>query len=166
MQTYSTLFLPALPPFPSNALPVLIYRKALEPPHDFARLFAENGWQGIWINGVYGFHHFHAQAHEALGIQRGHGMILLGGPDGEEIPVIAGDALLLPAGTGHKLLYASDDLSVVGAYPKGQAPDMERGSPARYNECVARVNAVLLPDTDPVYEDGPAARWYAFSRES
>lgn len=163
---WQTLFIPPKPPFPNNALPVLVYPGALQPPYDYEALFHENGWQGIWTNGVYGFHHFHATAHEALGVHSGWARVQLGGPEGQEVRVQAGDAVLLPAGTGHKLLEASRDFSVTGAYPPGQSPDMERGDAKRLDACVASIRNVPIPARDPVYADGPAARWASFNQQA
>ena len=159
MPTSQTLFLPPLAPFPNSTLPVLIYPHALKQPFGFEPLFHENGWQGIWTNGVYRFHHFHATAHEALGVRCGWARILLGGPEGREVHVQAGDAVLLPAGTGHMLVNASGDFSVTGAYPPGQSPDLERGDLSRFDTSVAAIRQVPLPPHDPVFRNGPAERW-------
>ena len=52
---------------------MLLYRQVVgheEPGKDktFQRRFAQNDWKGIWKNGIYDYHHFHPDAHEALGI--------------------------------------------------------------------------------------------------
>src|ERR1051326_8070070 len=60
---------------PNNALPLVLYRGALQDEGDRAsaceRMFDRNGWPGAWRNGIYGHHHYHSTAHEVLGIAAG-----------------------------------------------------------------------------------------------
>ncbi|MGR9376824.1 cupin [Rhizobium leguminosarum] len=136
---------------PNNPhLPVLLYRGlfADAEPTDFDRRFAANGWTGIWINGVFDYQHYHSGAHEVLGIARGSAKLLIGGPDGQELDVVAGDCLVLPAGTGHRNLGCTSDFQVVGAYPKGQHADIQTSAPS--SEMLAKISSVPLPRTDPV----------------
>lgn len=153
--------IPAAPPFPNSALPLIIYPAVFEPQRVSARafqaLFDQNGWPGAWVNGVYAFHHFHAEAHEVLGCARGWAKVRLGGPEGELFTLSAGDAALLPAGLSHCLVEASHDYQIVGSYPKGQSPDLERGDLGRYQQALEAIRLVSLPLMDPVYgKDGPA----------
>jgi uncharacterized protein YjlB len=137
---------------PNSELPVLIYR-GVEPAGDPAsaeRLFAEHGWRGAWRNGIFSFHHFHSTAHEVLAIVGGSARVRLGGPAGPRLEVRRGDVIVLPAGTGHRNEGDSGDLLVVGAYPNGMSWDVRRGGPDEYDEVVANIAAVPLPDSDPV----------------
>jgi len=147
---------------PNNPrLPVLIYRAVAADGGDTAvaieQLFADNGWTGLWRNGVYAYHHYHSGAHEVLGIAAGNATLLLGGPNGpngQEVVVSAGDVLVLPAGTGHCRLNASNDFLVIGAYPAGQHADICRQAPTRAQ--VEHMAALPLPRTDPVFgKNGP-----------
>jgi len=143
---------------PNSRLPALVYRgvKAARRAADCEELFAGNNWLGAWRNGIYPFHHFHSTAHEVLGIASGRAIVMLGGPGGSELEVQRGDVLVLPAGTGHCNLRASDDLLVIGAYPDGMSWDLRRGDPSEHDEAVTNIEAVPLPGTDPVGgADGP-----------
>jgi uncharacterized protein YjlB len=112
--------------------------------------FTQNGWPAAWRNGVYSFQHYHSEAHEVLGVYRGWAKVQFGGPNGPVIQITAGDAALLPAGTAHKLIEASRDFAVVGAYPPGQHPDMCYGKPGERPGADERISRVPVPKTDPV----------------
>lgn len=147
---------------PNNPrLPVIVYGEVSVAQGSladrFEALFAGNGWQGIWRNGVFDYHHYHTTAHEVLGIAMGQAKLVLGGPDGRELQVKAGDCLVLPAGTGHCRVSASDDFLVVGAYPPGQDPDLRRSDPGEDGRrCIT---TLPLPDTDPLGADGVPLLW-------
>jgi len=133
-------------------LPMLIYRNAIpaagEMAPKFEQCFHENGWQGLWRNGVFDYQHYHTGAHEVLGIAGGRARLLIGGPDGVELSVIAGDCLVLPAGTGHKRIDASRDFLVIGGYPPGQHADIQTG-PASEAQ-LATIATLPLPAFDPI----------------
>jgi uncharacterized protein YjlB len=149
---------------PNNRLPLIAYAGALDPKSGdiaaaFENLFAGNGWAGMWRNGIYPFHHYHSTAHEVLGIAKGTAKVRFGGEAGETLTVKAGDAVLIPAGVGHKRLSASDDLLVIGAYPKGQWADLMREGAEDKAGIRARIAGVPRPGADPVGgKDGPMAR--------
>jgi uncharacterized protein YjlB len=137
-------------------LPVLLYRAVLpgrgtadDLASAFEALFEKNGWPPQWRNGVYRFHHYHSNAHEALAFAGGAASLRLGGPDGTDVTVSAGDAVLLPAGTGHFQNEADKLFLVVGAYPPGQQNFDTCRTPA--NAAVqARIARLAPPATDPV----------------
>jgi uncharacterized protein YjlB len=147
-------------------MPLLLYRGALlplgdDPPAQVEAVFRKNGWQGLWRNGIYDYHHYHSEAHEALGVYRGSAKVQFGGPNGPGVQVAAGDAVVLPAGTAHKLVEASRDFAVVGAYPPGQHPDLCHGKPGEQAGSAKRIRQVPLPATDPVVGSGGLVRLWS-----
>lgn len=145
------LHLPAAPPFPNSRRPVLLYRGALPAdPAAMEQAFAASGWGNSWRNGIYRYHHFHSVAHEVLGIAAGRVTVRFGGPTGTEAALVAGDAVVIPAGVAH--FNAGDDgrLLVVGAYPGGARFDTLRGDPAEYEGAARRAAAVPVPEQDPL----------------
>jgi uncharacterized protein YjlB len=139
---------------PNNAvLPLVVYRGALDGGDRAGAceaMFARHGWPGAWRNGIHAHHHYHSTAHEVLGIARGTARVRLGGPGGRVVELAAGDVVVIPAGIAHKREAASGDLLVIGAYPKGQRPDMCRAEAGERDRALAAIAAVPLPEADPV----------------
>jgi uncharacterized protein YjlB len=149
---------------PNNPMPFLVYKSVValdrgEPEATIEKLFGGNGWGAMWRNGVYDFLHYHATVHEVLGIARGSARVRFGGDNGKVLEISAGDVAILPAGTGHQCLSASDDFSVVGAYPPGPPMDLQRPTPEAHVKALKTIPMVALPKTDPVMgKDGPLVR--------
>lgn len=144
--------------FPNSTLPLVIYQAALAPdaasPEAMEALFDGNGWPSQWRSGVYDYHHFHSTAHECLGIATGSARVLLGGPEGREFAVTAGDVIVIPAGMAHRRMSASGDFLVVGAYPPGQDWDLLKGEAGERPTADERIALVKRPQTDPVGGQG------------
>ncbi|PMS13631.1 cupin [Trinickia caryophylli] len=154
---------------PNNErLPVLLYRGAIaldgaaDVAVPFEQRFTRNGWPSQWRDGVYDFHHFHPATHEVLGFARGWARLVLGGPPplGRELEVRAGDVVVLPAGTGHRRIEASDDFLVVGGYPPNQDTGISRTAVGEeQRQAMLRTS---FPPSDPVAgPGGPLTRLWA-----
>lgn len=144
-------------PFPNNPLPILYYPGAIlqlldSPDADRKALafLAGNGYTNGWVNGIFSYHHFHSNTHEVLACISGEATVQLGGPGAEMYRFRKGDVLLLPAGTSHKRMDASTDFRIVGAYPDGREPDMQRGDAPDFEKIKEAINQVPIPPTDPV----------------
>jgi uncharacterized protein YjlB len=139
--------------------PLLVYPGAVaiageDPAAAFEALFDANRWPAAWRNGVYPFHHFHSNAHEALGVYSGEVTVQFGGDDGVVLTAKPGDVIVLPAGTGHKKLSSRGSLGIVGAYPAGAHPDMCRPQGSSLPNRAEAVARVPLPECDPVCGPG------------
>lgn len=146
---------------PNNPeLPAVLYKGALqEQPDKAEQVFNGNGWKNSWVNGVFSYHHYHSNAHEVLGVMSGSASLQLGGDAGRTVNVSAGDVLVLPAGTAHKRLSATEDFRVAGAYPGGADYNTRRATPEDFAAALPEIRGVPQPDSDPVYgKEGPLLR--------
>ena len=146
--------------------PLLLYPGAVaiagaDPAAAFEALFGRNRWPPAWRNGVFPFHHFHTNSHEALGVYSGEVTAQFGGDDGVTVTARPGDVIVLPAGTGHKKLSSRGALGIVGAYPAGQHADMCTPLTSNAQRSAEAVARVALPECDPVYGAGgpPFDHW-------
>jgi uncharacterized protein YjlB len=139
---------------PNNPrLPVVLHRGAVAAgtPEAAEALFRRHGWAPAWRGGIFDWHHYHSNAHEALAIVAGQVRVQLGGEGGVAVDLRAGDVAVLPAGTGHRNLGATEDLLVVGAYPEHSAPpDQLHGAPGEAARARHAIAATPDPATDPV----------------
>jgi uncharacterized protein YjlB len=146
--------IPNHPRWPLLVYPAVVGISGPDPASVFEELFDRNGWPAAWRNGIYPFHHFHCDAHEALGVYSGEVTAQFGGDDGVVITARSGDVIVLPAGTGHKKLSSRGTLGIVGAYPAGQRADMCTPLTSNLKRSAAAVARVALPQRDPVYGEG------------
>ncbi|WP_441244593.1 cupin [Tardiphaga sp. 768_D3_N2_1] len=157
---------------PNNPrFPMLLYRGAVTPAtrkSDTAtiidNIFAENGWGRSWRDTVYDFVHYHSQVHEVLGVATGCAVLEFGGPKGRVLTIKQGDVVVLPAGTGHRLIKASRGFQVVGAYPAAGKYDECTDSRDRL-DAVKRIARVQKPGSDPLYgKQGPLTGLWSASK--
>ena len=158
MKDYQTFFLKDDGIIPNNPkLPVILYKQAIENPvSTMENLFNKNQWLNSWTNGVFDYHHYHSNSHEALGVIKGTATLMIGGENGVEVQIQAGDVVVLPAGTGHKRLHACSDFAIVGAYPEGKEYNTKYGKMSERPEALEEISKVPVPKTDPVTgKEGP-----------
>jgi uncharacterized protein YjlB len=98
-----------------------------------------------------------------LAVFAGRAELILGGPGGHVLRVSAGDALLLPAGTGHCLASRDNGFKVSAGYPAGQQWDIRRAALTPQEASV--MEALPFPRCDPLCGDhGPLIdHWLAGS---
>lgn len=141
---------------PNNEdLPLVLMRNSLSldparPVRSIRESFAENGWTPFAEDPVPKLQHYRSNCHVAIGIARGSGRVLFGGPSGVIIDLRAGDAVVVPAGVAICRV-AGADLLAVGAASCEVEPDLCRLDPADYHEAVERIATLPLPTQDPVH---------------
>jgi uncharacterized protein YjlB len=148
---------------PNNAkLPFLLYRNVfdfigkLDVNAVVEDVFRKNGWGNLWRNGILDYVHYHSMIHECMGIARGRARVRFGGNKGREIELRQGDAVVLPAGTGHHCLANSTDLMVIGAYAMTGQYNLCRDSKGEHDKALDAIPLVPKPNTDPIFgKDGP-----------
>jgi uncharacterized protein YjlB len=140
---------------PNSKFPLLIYKNVYSEekadPEYIKAHFESHNWSNSWKNGVYDYHHYHSNTHEVMGVFSGYATIMFGGDQGEQVSIEEGDAIVIPAGMGHKKISASDDFGVIGAYPGGMDYDIKKGEKDERPEADDNIKNVPLPDNDPVY---------------
>jgi uncharacterized protein YjlB len=145
--------------------PLTIYREVFTAPNITASQI-ESHLRSVgvclpqWRYTMYTTTHFHSTTHELLVISSGRAKLLFGGesnPKKVEEEVKKGDAILVPAGVGHRLLEGSDGFEMVGSYPaEAERWDMcyGREGEAGVEERIKNLGWFMI---DPVYgEEGPA----------
>lgn len=147
---------------PNNAsCPLLHYKNVIEEHDDTEKILSANNWRGIWQGGVAPYHHYHGITHEVIVIDSGTATLHLGGEEGTKVNVRAGDAVIIPAGFGHKNIESSPDFSVFGAYPDGKEYDFCYGKKEEREEKLKNIRKVPMPDKDPVFGiEGPLFKYW------
>lgn len=137
---------------PNNPyLPVLAYQNLFSATDDLRHILSANQWGNTWEGGVFSYHHYHSNSHEVLLVINGTAQLILGGKNGATININEGDALILPAGTGHKLLSQSNGFTVMGAYPNSQSYDICVGKASERPQNLYNIENVPVPNTDPIF---------------
>src|ERR1700749_3470236 len=146
----------------NNAWPLVLYRGGIDlagspdPEALIEKTFTANGWGGLWRNGIFPYVHYHSMIHEAMAVARGRAKVRFGGESGKAIDILAGDIVILPAGTGHQALSNTPDFVVIGAYPPNGKYNLCRGSKAEHAKALPLIAKVPVRASDPVFgADGP-----------
>ncbi|KAH7351427.1 RmlC-like cupin domain-containing protein [Pyrenochaeta sp. MPI-SDFR-AT-0127] len=161
----STHYIPShslLPNTTPHNHPLFIYHSAFPaatPPLAIESHLPNNGVSPQWRYTMYSQTHYHSTTHEVLCVFNGRAKLLFGGeknPDKVEAEVKAGDAIVVPAGVGHRLLEdVEGEFHMVGSYPKGCSWDMCYGKHGEESKAEA-VGKVQWFEKDPLYgDDGP-----------
>ena len=145
--------------------PLLIYHSAWPPntsPSVIESHLPGNGLIPQWRYTMYTTTHYHSTTHEVLCVIQGRAKLLFGGernPERVEAEVKAGDAIVVPAGVGHRLLEDYGEgggFQMVGSYPEGCDWDMCYGKEGEEEKARA-ISQVAWLEKDPLYgHDGPA----------
>ncbi|KAL4994689.1 hypothetical protein BDV10DRAFT_203599 [Aspergillus recurvatus] len=166
--TPNIYYLPRTEYTPNNPLPVLHYQNVLPEPRTeekVTKFLTAHRWEkrGTW--GPIWQSHFHPNSHECYGIFQGSSTLLLGAAGGDgvsdiglRIDVHSGDVIVLPAGTGHGSVNATDDYRYIGVYPDGCPRWRNEFGSTRIDSTSfsGEIAAVDFPEEDPVYgRDGP-----------
>ncbi|ERK17264.1 Cupin domain-containing protein [Pantoea sp. AS-PWVM4] len=145
---------------PNNPLPLIIW-PGVAPDNDsedeenqdtaiwFEETFTRNGWPAAWRSPIFPYTHYHPNTHEIIGVGAGWAEVLFGGDSGRMVTLREGDAVLIPAGVGHKQIHASEDFFTVGAYPEGISPETLRDEPRFLRTSQAQIQRVPMPKRDP-----------------
>ena len=152
--------------------PLVVYRRVvalpatLDPAAVWEDLFESSGWGDCWRGGIYDYLHYHSCIHEVLGVARGSARVRFGGKRGRTLELKAGDAVILPAGTGHQCLSASKGFMAVGAYPPSGTYDECGPSVEEHDRGVRTVGKVARPRKDPVFgSKGPLLQLWKKKRQ-
>jgi uncharacterized protein YjlB len=142
--------------FPNSPYPALHYKRVLnlianDEAKSIINLFLEHNWTNNWEAGIFTYHHYHSNTHEAIGIADGSTELQLGGDSGKILFIEKGDVLVIPAGVAHKNLGSENQVTCVGGYPDGKDYDMNYGKPGERPGTDKNIAQVPMPSTDPVY---------------
>lgn len=148
---------------PNSKLPAIVYRGAItftesdeEPAGDeLDDHVQEHGWYLSWTDSIYRRVHYHSNTHELLVVFNGTAKVELGGRRlGKVVEVKGGDAILIPAGVGHRRIESSNDFTVFGLYPIGKKYDLCWDWERLRARSRSRVRRVALPAEDPLFGKG------------
>ncbi|KAI4948478.1 hypothetical protein J4E91_005902 [Alternaria rosae] len=164
----STHYIPShslIPNTTPHGHPLFIYHSAFPPSTPPSTLEAHlplNNLTPQWRYTMYTTTHYHSTTHEILCIYSGRAILLFGGesnPGRVETKVGAGDAVVVPAGVGHRLVQDLDGgFMMVGSYPKGRSWDMCYGKEGEEGKAES-VKGVVWLEKDPLYGEGGPVTW-------
>ncbi len=149
---------------PNSHLPVIVYSNVCalaDCATWFEAKFQKNGWTNNWRDIVLPYDHFHSNTHEVLAVSQGLVKLKIGGEKGKIIEATQGDVIVLPAGVGHYSISENANYQIVGGYPNGLAWDMCTDLKLDPENILKNINAVKLPETDPIFgKKGPLIEYW------
>lgn len=143
----------------NSACPLLVYRACFAGAREhlaecFERTFRMNAWPPAWRYTIYDYPHYHSTSHEVIGVFRGEAQVRFGDSAGVTLHLVAGDAVVIPAGVSHERRRQAEDFTAVGAYPEDFFVDeLRRSDAARRDEAARRIAGLPIPP-DPLDGDG------------
>ncbi|KAF1835900.1 hypothetical protein BDW02DRAFT_567516 [Decorospora gaudefroyi] len=151
-----------LPNTTPHGYPLFLYHSAFPSstsPSAIEAHLPTNGIAPQWRYTMYQTTHYHSTTHEVLCIFKGRAKLLFGGeenPAKVEVELKAGDAVVVPAGVGHRLMEDMEGgFQMVGGYPDGCSWDMCYGREGEESKAEAVAKVAWL-GKDPLYgHDGP-----------
>lgn len=138
---------------PNNKLPVIIYYNITDAADKsvwFEETFIKHNWLNNWRDIILPYDHFHSNTHEILGISKGPVTLNIGGANGNQLLLNAGDALLLPAGVGHYFVSAPGEYEVVGGYPEGKEWNLLQQLGDHKEHIYKEIDGLEIPLLDPI----------------
>lgn len=153
-----TMFFKETSTVPNSELALLFYPKIVPNPEKlgpeyYEELFMRNGWRPAWRWQIFTHTHYHPNTHECVATVYGSAKIMLGGDGGKIAELARGDVVVIPAGVGHRQVFATDDFLLVGAYPGNLLPKVFGAEESLMAEARDEIAKVKIPDKDPVNGD-------------
>ena len=135
-------------PYPVIVMPQVCKGEDLE--NIFPDTFKKNNWGNNWLDIILNKDHYHSTTHEVLGICKGEVNLKIGGEQGKIFHLVAGDAIIIPAGVGHFSIDTTADYLVAGGYPNGNNWDMIYNEPEKYEAAKQSIGLLPMPALHPV----------------
>ena len=147
---------------PNNPMPFLVYKAAIAVDNEHPEKTIEGSVRRQWLGRHVAQRRLRLSAlscHGARGARRRARPCAgaLRRRSWQGVRYSAGDVAILPAGTGHQCLSASDDFCVIGAYPPARRCTSRGRRRKIISKALKTIPEVKLPQTDPVM--GENGRW-------
>jgi uncharacterized protein YjlB len=155
---------------PNNSwFPVVVYRSAVKPSRS---LDSAAVWEALFLNptagaipGATGY--TISPLPLANSRSAGSAIVRLGGNKGRIVKLKAGGAVVIPAGTGHQCLSASETFVAVGTYPPKGTYDASGPTVDEHDRNVKEMRKLGRPRKDPIFgSHGPSPKAWKAKRKA